>query len=127
MKENPVDANLKNQLSALDILGQDTINEFKRKHGQISELIIEADELGNDIGMLVVVHKPTRSAFARFLRDSQTNAFNAMQAMMLDCTLYPSTEVLRQAFTDEPGLVVTFGNKLAALAKANLECLQKHL
>lgn len=117
----------KNPLSALDVLGQDRIDELKKKHGQVHELVIEADELGRDQGLLIVVHKPSRSAFARFLRDSQANAFNAMRAMVLDCALHPPLEEVRVAFEEEPGLVVTLGNKLATLAKANLEVLEKKL
>lgn len=117
----------KKTVSALDVLGKPRIDELKSKHGAVHELILEAEELGQDEDLLVVVHKPTRSAFARFLKDSQSNAYNAMRAMVLDCTVHPSLEDMRLAFEAEPGLVVSIGNKLATLARANLEVLEKKL
>lgn len=110
---------------AIELMGPDRIAAAKAKYGELIQLVIEADELGAAEDLVLVVHKPSRSEFARFLRDSQVNAFNAMRRLVLDCALHPSDEELTAVLEGEPGLVVTLGNKLAQVAKANLEVLEK--
>jgi preprotein translocase subunit Sss1 len=107
-------------------LKPEQIAEFKKRYPEISQLSTDPEDTGGT-AVVLVVRKPGRAEFSRFLKDAGKNAWRAMRTLVLDCTLHPSREELEALFEREAGLVLTFGEKLAAMAQANLEVVEKKL
>lgn len=102
------------------------IAELKAKHpGPLHELTAELEEGGERL--VVIVREPKRTEFARFARDANQDAHRAMSNLFFDCLLDPAPEHVQEVCGRYPGLVIPLASKLLAIAKANLEVLEKKL
>lgn len=100
------------------------IETLKAQHGEIYEL---SADLGEEGTVAVIVRKPGRTQFARFTKDGLTDPLRATNNLFFDCLVRPSPAEMQRLFERYPGLLVSFANRLLALAKANLEVLEKKL
>lgn len=100
------------------------IEALKAQHGEIFELSVD---LGDEGVVTAVVRRPGRAQFARFSKDGLTDPLRAMNNLFFDCLVDPAAAEMQRLFERYPGLLISFANRLLALAKANLEVLEKKL
>lgn len=91
------------------------IERLKAEHGEV--YILEA------AGSSVVVKPPARAAMKRFFNLSarEDRRYEALEALLQDCVVYPEPAELARLLERKPGLVAPFGEKLVTLAGATEE------
>ena len=105
-------------------LTPEAIEELKRKYPSVHMLCADPD---GEARLEIIVRKPGRADYSRFLKDAPKNTYAAMRQMVMDCRLAPDPDAVAAMFEENPGLVTTFGDKVAALAKGGIECTEKKL
>lgn len=91
------------------------IEKLKAEHGEVYAL--EA------AGASVVVRPPSRAAMKRFfnLSSREDRRYEALEALLQDCAVYPEPSELARLLEKKPGLVAPFGEQLVKLAGATEE------
>lgn len=91
------------------------VEKLKAEHGEV--YILEA------AGGSVVVKPPSRAAMKRFFNLSarEDRRYEALEALLQDCAVYPDPSELARLLERKPGLVAPFGEQLVRLAGATEE------
>jgi hypothetical protein len=100
------------------------IEALKARHGDLYLLSADLDEEGT---LEVVVRKPARTMLGRFAEEVMRDPMRAMNNLFFGCLIEPEAARMQALFEQYPGLLMSFGNRLLALAKANLQVLEKKL
>lgn len=95
---------------------QEQIEKLKAAHPNADLQLISAG--GGDREVSVVVKVPNRERWMRFKAHAQDQHRKsvAMEALVIDCVVYPSPAEVAQMLEARPALTETFGNKIAELA-----------
>jgi ribosomal protein L19 len=95
-------------------LNQEQIDKLKSAHGELHQV----DAGDGERAISVIVKVPNRERWNRFkaqVQDAHRKAL-AMEALVRDCVVHPVAAELDRIIEVRPGLVETFGGKIAELA-----------
>ncbi len=106
------------------MIDEKQVEELKAKHGELRLLSADLEEGGY---LDVIVRPPPRAQLGRFAEEVMRDPYRAMNNLFFECLVEPDADQMRTLFGRYPGLLLAFANRLLAMAKANVQVLEKKL
>ncbi|MCR4442965.1 MAG: hypothetical protein QHH10_12090 [Peptococcaceae bacterium] len=104
------------------LVNGEQIQQWKNQYGEVYKIESEPDGV-DDKPLVFYFKKPNRQHFSRFIKDSMKDAFKAMNTMVMDLVLYPSSDKVTELFQEKPGLVVAVGSELTKIVGVSQDFL----
>lgn len=108
-------------------LSQEQIDKLKAMHVGADLQLVSVG--GGEREVSVVVKVPSRERWMRFkaqVQDPHRKSL-AMESLVIDCVVHPSSAEVAQLLEARPALAETFGNKIAELAGLEETVIAKKL
>ncbi|MEW5897743.1 MAG: hypothetical protein AB1652_01030 [Bacillota bacterium] len=109
----------------MDFVSAEQIQEWKKEYGEVYEVRSDSEE---ETSLPVLYfRKPNRQDLSRLFKEIMQDIYKALNNLIFACLLYPSAEVVRKAFDDKPGLVLSVGGELQKAVGANRNFFTREL